>query len=440
MEVIDMKQNISSNTFKVVTKVEKHFFPDFNANIQKITDPRKDNIKYPLSVLIHTQILNFLTFGQAQRRIEKQFHTESFFKNLSRLSETEQLEKIFDAEVLTDTFSKLKVREVEKLRDSMAKRIFRNKVLNSEKVYGYFNVLIDATRFQKAHYEVSPEWLHMTHEGVTTWYLAVEEAKIIGKEMSISIGTEMIKNEDGSTKQDCEINAFKRLAEKLKQNYPKLKIRILGDSLYACEPVIKICKKNNWEYLIVLKETRLPSIMEQYLELVWQDKDNIVWQEDKEKIKVYQWVNGIDNVRYKTNILEEITYYKTSKEQTRWIWMTNREITRRNVEILARTGRKRSYIENQGFKEQKSGCFNLEHVYSKNYNAIQVIYLLLQIAHMLLQIIEHSDIVGNFRKKYGSVRDFSLQLLIYLTQFTIRETEYSELLEQKIQIRFQNSL
>lgn len=112
----------------------------------------------------------------------------------------------------------------------------------------------------------------MTHEGKTTWYLAVEEAKIIGKQMSISIETEMIKNEDGRTKQDCEINAFKRLADKLKQNYPKLKIRILGDSLYACEPVINICKKNHWEYLIVLKETRLPSIMEQYLELVWQEK------------------------------------------------------------------------------------------------------------------------------------------------------------------------
>lgn len=435
-----MKQNISSNTFKVVTKVENHFFPDFNFNIQKITDPRKDNIKYPLSVLIHTQILNFLAFGQAQRRIEKQFNTESFFKNLSRLSGTKRLEKIFDAEVLTDIFSRLRVKEVEEFRNSMTKRIIRNKVIESDKVYGYFNVLLDGTRFQKAHYEVSPKWLHSAHEGITTWYLAVEEAKIIGKGMSISIGTEMIKNEDGRTKQDCEINAFKRLSKQIKKNYPKLKIRILADSLYACEPMIKICEENKWEYLVVLKEQKLPSVMEQYLELVWQEKDNIQFRENEKEIKVYQWVNGIDNGKYKTNILEEITYYKRSREQTKWMWITNREITSRNVEILARTGRERSYIENQGFKEQKSGCFDLEHVYSKNYNAIQVIYLLLQIAHMILQLIEHSDIVGIFRKKYGSVRDFSLQLLIYLTQFTIRETEYSKLLEQKIQIRFQKTL
>lgn len=435
-----MKQNISNNAFKVITKVEKHFFPDFNANILKLTDPRKDNIKYPLSVLIHTQILNFLTNGGAQRRIENQFNTESFFKNLSKITETKQLTKIFDAEVLTDTFSRLKVEEVENLRDNMAKKLIRNKILDSDKIYGYFNVLIDATRFQKAHYEVSPEWLHMTHEGKTTWYVAVEKAKIIGKEMALSLETEMIRNEDGSSKQDCEINAFKRLTKQIKRKNPKLKIRILGDSLYACEPVIKICKENNWKYIIVLKEERLKSVMEQYLELVWQEKDNIRFEENEEEIKIYQWVNEIDNEKYKTNVLEEITYYKKSKEQSKWIWITNQEITSRNVEILAKTGRKRSYIENQGFKEQKSGCFNLEHVYSKNYNAIQVIYLIIQIAHMILQLIEHSDIVGVFRKKYGSVRDFSLQLLIYLTQYTIRETEYSELLEQKIQIRFQNTL
>lgn len=432
-----MKQEISNNAFKVVAKVEKHFFPELNGKIQEITDPRKDNIKYPLAVLIHTEILNFLTFGQAQRRIEKQFNTKSFFENVSKLSGTKQLKKIFDAEILTDTFSRLIIKEVENLRDGMTKKLLRNKIIDTDKVYGYFNVLVDSTRFQKAHYEVSKQWLHMTHEGVTSWYIAVEEAKIMGRKMALSIGTEMIRNEDGNTKQDCEINAFKRLAYKLKKIYPKLKIRVLGDSLYACEPVISICRKNYWEYLIVLKEERLPSVMEQYLELVWQESDNFLWQEDEKEIKVYQWVNGIDNEKYTTNILEEITYYKKSKEQTKWMWITNREITSRNVEVLARTGRKRSYIENQGFKEQKSGCFALEHVYSRNYNAIQVIYLLIQIAHIIEQLIEHSNIVGSFRKKYGSVRDFSLQLLIYLTQFTIRETEYSELLEQKIQIRFQ---
>lgn len=259
--------------------------------------------------------------------------------------------------MLTDTFSRLKVEEVENLRDNMTKKLIRNKILDSEKIYGYFNVLIDATRFQKAHYEVSPEWLHMTHEGKTTWYVAVEEAKIIGKEMVLSLETEMLRNEDGSSKQDCEINAFKRLAKQIKRKNPKLKIRILGDSLYACEPVIKICKENNWKYIIVLKEERLKSVMEQYLELVWQEKDNIRFEENEEEIKIYQWVNEIDNEKYKTNVLEEITYYKKSKEQSKWIWITNQEITSRNVEILAKNRKKKKLHRKPRIQRTKEWVF-----------------------------------------------------------------------------------
>ncbi|HEY5557439.1 hypothetical protein [Acetobacterium sp.] len=47
-------------------------------------------------------------------------------------------------------------------------------------------------------------------------------------------------------KQDCERKAFKRLAEKIKESYPRLPICILDDSLYACAPIIQICEENKW--------------------------------------------------------------------------------------------------------------------------------------------------------------------------------------------------
>lgn len=42
-------------------------------------------------------------------------------------------------------------------------------------------------------------------------------------------------------KQDCEIKAFKRLAEKIKARYPKLPIIVMADSLYASETFMDIC-------------------------------------------------------------------------------------------------------------------------------------------------------------------------------------------------------
>ena len=41
----------------------------------------------------------------------------------------------------------------------------------------------------------------------------------------------------------CEINAFKRLADKIKKEYPRLRIIMSGDALYAKKTVMDICKE-----------------------------------------------------------------------------------------------------------------------------------------------------------------------------------------------------
>ena len=42
--------------------------------------------------------------------------------------------------------------------------MLRNKTYENAKVLGKYNIALDATRFQKAHYEVNPEWLYETKE------------------------------------------------------------------------------------------------------------------------------------------------------------------------------------------------------------------------------------------------------------------------------------
>ena len=72
----------------------------------------------------------------------------------------------------------------------------------------------------------------------------VLEAKLVVGEMVFSIESEFVENvNEKETKQDCETKAFKRLAEKIKKEYPKLKIIISGYALYANKPVLDICEK-----------------------------------------------------------------------------------------------------------------------------------------------------------------------------------------------------
>ena len=72
---------------------------------------------------------------------------------------------------------------------------------------------------------------------------------------------------------------------------------------------------------------------------------------------------------------------------------TNFVVDRDNVITIADGGRKRWTIENQGFNEQETG-YELEHFCDRNnLNVMLCLYILLQIAHMLMQLLATSNLI-----------------------------------------------
>ena len=69
----------------------------------------------------------------------------------------------------------------------------------------------------------------------------------------IPIGIEFIENKDGSTKNDCEANASKRLLADLRKNYPEENFIILEDSLSSNVPHVLELKKNNMSFILNAK-------------------------------------------------------------------------------------------------------------------------------------------------------------------------------------------
>jgi hypothetical protein len=49
--------------------------------------------------------------------------------------------------------------------------------------------------------------------------------------------------------------------KRLKQEFPKLPLTLLMDGLYANGPVMEVCRKNKWEFMIVLKDKSPPFCM-----------------------------------------------------------------------------------------------------------------------------------------------------------------------------------
>lgn len=446
-----MKKEFSKNTTEVFTKTIFHYVPEILKYIDEIKDPRK-SWDYSMRYLFFSEMLMFLSEGKSQRFTETAYEDTKYLENIGQIIK-EKVEKIPDAEIYTDVFSRIEVKEIENFQYKINYQMIRNKTYEEAKILGKYNLLIDGSRFQKAHYEVSPEWLSQTKEGKTTWYLAMLEMKLVANQMAISVMSEMIKNEDKrkeneteeeiknkkeeEIKQDCELNASKRLLTKFREKYPRLPVRIIADSLYPSKELIEICEKLGIEYVFVLQDKKIPSITREFLTLASMKEGNRKIVDEGEKIKLTMWENGIEYKGKEVNVIRQIVRDKKKKKDSVWMWMTNREITNKDVDKIVYCAKTRDYIENQGFREQKvTSGIDLEHVYSKKINAIKVIYTIIQITHLILQIIEHSDISGEFNKKYGSVKVFRRKFYAHLTEKDIN----IELIEIKIQIRFDKSL
>jgi hypothetical protein len=289
--------------------------------------------------------------------------------------------------------------------------------------------------------------LTKTSNGTTLYYHPVLEAKLVtASGLAFSLETEFIENpqieqENGNQKlkQDCELKAFYRLADRLKKNFPQLSLCLVLDALYAAQGVFDICAKNKWGFVVTFKEGSMPATYEEALRMEPYQKENHITYRPDGKIQSFRWV---DNLVYQDHVLTAI-HCKEEKPNAKpltFAWITNIHVTKKNVTKIANQGgRQRWKIENQGFNMQKNGGYNLEHAYSHHGNAGKCYYLLLQIAHIINQLIEKGSLLKNIQQVCGSIKNITFLLLESLRNHPISAQEYEALFQKPFQIRLNTS-
>jgi len=109
-------------------------------------------------------------------------------------------------------------------------------------------ILIDGTQYFTSENISCPGCLKKTSQktGQTTYFHGFLGASIVHPDQRqvILLAPEPIQNTDGSSKQDCERNAGKRLIQKIRKTQPKLNIIITGGGLYSNQPFIDELKTN----------------------------------------------------------------------------------------------------------------------------------------------------------------------------------------------------
>ncbi|WP_170008574.1 hypothetical protein [Bacillus fonticola] len=231
-------------------------------------------------------------------------NTDECIENVRKTLQLDELEEFPHYDTINDFLTGLEVTELEEIRIYMIKELFNKRCFDQYKIEGrYWGVIFDGTglySFEKKHCEhcLRREYKNKETGEIQTVYMHhVLEAKLVVGDMVYSIGSEFIENEsENVTKQDCELKAFHRLAEKLKQTYKRLPICVLGDSLYACEPVFSRCEEYNWKYLFRFKEGRIRSIASDFYAIKTMEKG--------QKENHLFWVNDMPYHKRMVNVLE----------------------------------------------------------------------------------------------------------------------------------------
>lgn len=421
-----------------LARVIKRFFPQLLMLLEKVRDPRHQSyVTYGSKILLMTRILSSIFYIGSMRKTSAEFNSERMIENIGVLCGEEGLEELPYWETVNDFLSKLSDEQLRDIIIKLVKRLLRMRIFEDSRIRGkYWQVIIDGTRLESSRKALDPHCLYSVHNRgeeneYTEYYYYVLEAKIVlADNIVVSIMTEFVENEGSEMKkQDCELKAAYRLTERLKKEFPLLPICICADSLYAGGPFFQKCEEKKWHYIIRFKDGSIPGVAQEYIALKKVDENLENEKLDNGNEAWYDHVNSIDFNGREVNMLEYGEQRLDRKILFRFI--TDLNISRRNRKDTVTAGRKRWKIENEGFNRQKRHGYYLEHMFSRNYQAMKNHYLLIQIGHMISQIIEAWKCLWDKIKL--SIEQKHIKILDSFKQDRLKEC--LELIEKPIQIR-----
>ena len=233
---------------------------------------------------------------------------------------------------------------------------------------------------------------------------------------------EQICNIDGTDKQDCEINAGKRLIKKLRDDFMRLQLIIGGDALFSKQPIIEEIIRYGMSYIFTVKPSDHKYLME------WIDAydqlNTLEMKDTKGKIHIYEWMNDVplngrnDAIQVNFFRCKIMTIDKEGEEKIAYksSWVTDRLITHDNISTLVKGARCRWKNENECFNVMKNHGYYMAHNYGHGKKNLAFnFYLLTLLAFFIHQIFELSDRhYQSCRKKFGSKRHLWEKLRAYI--------------------------
>jgi hypothetical protein len=443
----------------------QHFFPELEDWLDELPDSRDpDFIVYETRFLAWWGLWLYLGQLGSRRQLDFQFDAwgTHVLDNFNRLANTQQQTRPVH-DTLDHFLEHVPVASWSQLRTKMVRRLCRMKALDPARLLGHLVLLVDGTGLLCWHRRHCPHCLVQKHQNTTLYLHNVLEAKILGPAgVVVSVGSEFIDNHDvppsagrnaEDIKQDCELKALSRLLPKIKKDFPQTRFVLAGDNLFACGRTLALSRENEWSYVLTFKPGRMPAVWQEFQRLRPLCPRNVLERTLPDgTVQEFGWVHDLSytDEEKRTWHFHAVQCRETSPggQVTLWAWLTNLPVSPKNVEAIARKGgRDRWKIENEGFNRQKNSGLNLEHVYSIDPEKAQAYYLLLQIAFILMQLLERGSLLRQLTAElgagvvavFGSLSNIAQQLREALRYCAWPETCFDKELAKSRRLRLDTS-
>jgi hypothetical protein len=205
-------------------------------------------------------------------------------------------------------------------------------------------------------------------------------------------------------KQECELTALKESLPAFRKIFPKMKIVLLLDGLYANRPVIRLAVEQKCGYIIVRKDLSLTGLAKECNERIENSnhKKNCTkrlksnhkcWLIEQK----YEWFNSMYlGEGVSTNVLRFLeTRTKDGVEQTyKCEWLFSRKLSANTCELAVRQARAR-WEEEDIFNSLKNRGFNFDHDYSRDPRSCSTWQGLALFAYAIFELFRFSEAVKN---------------------------------------------
>lgn len=272
------------------------------------------------------------------------------------------------------------------------RQLQRGKALKPFEFYdGCYLLALDGTGYFSSQQISCASCLVKEHSnGTVTYQHQMLGAVLVHPDLKevIPLAPEPIQKQDGSTKNDCERNAARRLLGKIRREHPRLPLIVVEDGLASNGPHMRDLIDCGMHFILGVKPGDHAFLFAEVEAARRKCPSPTLTRKEKGITYEVSWVWYVplneSNPDLRVNFLEYREYDEDGDCCKHFTWITDLYVTHRNAWLLVRGGRARWHIENETFNTLKNQGYHFEHNYGHGQQNLSVVFAMLMMLAFLV--------------------------------------------------------